>query len=408
MTTLDPHLIRQDFPILDQNINGNPLIYLDNAATSQTPRQVIEASTHYYSSINANIHRAAHKLAREATIAHEAARKTIATHLNAEHEHEIIFTAGTTDSINLVSNTLALSGKITTGDTIIISTLEHHSNIVPWQMLCQRTGASLKIIPVHDDGTLDMEAYQDMLNDSVKMVAVNHVSNSLGTINPVETIISLAKQHDALVLIDGAQAAPHMNIDLQAMGCDFYTFSAHKIYGPTGIGILYGLENILNELPPWRGGGEMIKEVTFDHTTYNDLPFKYEAGTPDIEGAIAMATAIDYMNTLGMENIAAHERKLEQRATAALQDIEGIKIYGTAPHKAAVVSFLIEGIHHYDLGTLLDQMGVAVRTGHHCCQPLMARFGITGTVRASFAAYNTEQEVDNFIAAVKKAAMMLR
>ena len=408
MPGLDPHTIRQDFPILDQNINGNPLVYLDNAATSQTPKQVMEASTHYYTKINANIHRAVYKLAREATSAHEAARKTIATYLNAEHEHEIIFTAGTTDSINLVSNTLALSGKISRGDTIIISAMEHHSNIVPWQMLCQRSGASLKIIPVHDDGTLDMEAYQDMLNDTVKMVAVNHVSNSLGTINPVHSIISQAKQYNALVLIDGAQAAPHMNIDVQAIGCDFYTFSAHKIYGPTGIGILYGLENILNELPPWRGGGEMIKEVTFDHTTYNDLPFKYEAGTPDIEGAIAMAAAINYMNTLGMENIAAHENKLEQRATAALQDIEGIKLYGTSPDKAAVVSFLIEGIHHYDLGTLLDQMGIAVRTGHHCCQPLMARFGITGTVRASFAAYNTEQEVDSFIAAVKKAAMMLR
>ena len=408
MPGIDPQSIRQDFPILDQNINGKPLIYLDNAATSQTPKQVIDASVHYYTKINANIHRAAHKLAREATIAHEAARKTIASHLNAAHTHEIIFTSGTTDSINLVSNTLALSGKISNGDTIIISGLEHHSNIVPWQMLCQRTGATLQIIPVLDDGTLDMDAYQDLLKNRVKIVAISHVSNSLGTINPVETIISLAKQHGALVLVDGAQSAPHLKIDLQALGCDFYTFSGHKTYGPTGIGILYGRENILNELPPWRGGGEMIKEVTFEHTTYNELPFKYEAGTPDIEGAIALAAAIDYMNTLGMENITAHEKALEQHATASLQDIKGIKIYGTAPDKAAVVSFLIEGIHQYDLGTLLDQMGVAVRTGHHCCQPLMARFGITGTVRASFAAYNTEQEVDGFIAAVKKASMMLR
>lgn len=408
MPAFDPLSIRKDFPILDQEINGKPLVYLDNAATSQTPRQVMAASSHYYSHINANIHRAVHKLARDATSAHEAARHTVAAHLNAAHDHEIIFTSGTTDSINLVSNTLALSGKIASGDNIIISAMEHHSNIVPWQMLCQRTGAHLKIIPVLDDGTLDINAYQAMLSDSVKVVAITHVSNALGTINPVESITSLAKQHGALVLIDGAQAAPHMAIDLQAIGCDFYAFSGHKIYGPTGIGILYGRESILIELPPWRGGGEMIKEVTFEHTTYNDLPFKYEAGTPDIEGAISMAAAIDYMNNLGMENIASHEGRLGEQTSAALQHIDGIKFYGSAANKAAVVSFLIEGIHHYDLGTLLDQMGVAVRTGHHCCQPLMARYGITGTVRASFAAYNTEQEVGQFAAAVQKAAAMLR
>lgn len=408
MAAIDPLSVRKDFPILDQEINGNPLVYLDNAATSQTPRQVIAASTRYYTHINANIHRAVHKLARDATMAHEAARNTIATHLNAEHSHEIIFTSGTTDSINLVSNTLALSGKIASGDSIVISAMEHHANIVPWQMLCQRTGADLKIIPVLDDGTLDIEAYKGMLNERVKIVALTHVSNALGTINPVKSITTLAKKHHALVLIDGAQAAPHMNIDVQDLGCDFYVFSAHKIYGPTGTGILYGRENILNELPPWRGGGEMIKEVTFEHTTYNELPFKYEAGTPDIEGAIAMAAAIDYMNDLGLENIAAHEKTLEQRTTAALQDIDGIKFYGTAANKAAVVSFLLEGIHHYDLGTLLDQMGIAVRTGHHCCQPLMARYGVTGTVRASFAVYNTEQEVEQFAAAVQKAAAMLR
>lgn len=407
MSAFSPAEIRQDFPILDQEINGKPLIYLDNAATSQTPRQVVEASARYYASINANIHRAAHKLAREATMAHEAARSTVAAHLHASHDHEIIFTSGTTDAVNLVSNTLALSGKITTGDTVIISGLEHHSNIVPWQMLCQRTGAELKIIPVLDDGTLDMQAYQELLNSQVKLVAVNHVSNALGTINPIQNIISLAKEHGALTLIDGAQAAPHLSIDVQALGCDFYAFSGHKIYGPTGIGILYGRESIMNELPPWRGGGEMIKEVTFEHTTYNELPFKFEAGTPDIEGAVALAAAIDYMNSLGMENIAAHEKSLQERATAALNEIDGIKIYGTTPDKAAVISFRIDGIHHYDLGTLLDQMGVAVRTGHHCCQPLMARFGITGTVRASFAAYNTEADVDQLVAAVKKSAMML-
>jgi len=407
MSGFNPQIIRNDFPILDQVINGKPLVYLDNAATTQTPRQVVDTISHYYGKINSNIHRAAHKLAREATVAHEAARATISTHLNTAHEHEIIFTSGTTDSINLVSNTLALSGKISAGDSVIISGLEHHSNIVPWQMLCQRTGATLKVIPVLDDGTLDMEAYGALLDDTVKLVAVSHVSNALGTINPIQQIISLAKKQDALVLIDGAQAAPHLKIDVQALACDFYVFSGHKVYGPTGIGILYGREQILNELPPWRGGGEMIKEVTFEHTTYNDLPFKFEAGTPDIEGAISLAAALDYMNSLGMKNIAAHELNLQQRATAGLSEINGMKLYGTATEKSAVVSFLIEGIHHYDLGTLLDQMGVAVRTGHHCCQPLMARFGITGTVRASFAAYNTEEEADALIEAVKKAALML-
>ena len=311
MPLFDSQCIRADFPILDQEINGKPLVYLDNAATSQTPQQVIDASVNYYTKINSNIHRGAHKLAREATLAHEAARSTVAQHLNSKHEHEIIFTSGTTDGINLVSNTLSLSGKITAGDTIIISGLEHHSNIVPWQMLCERTGAELKIIPVLDDGTLDMARYQSLLNDRVKLVAVSHVSNALGTINPVHEIIRAAKEYGALVLLDGAQATPHLQIDVQELGCDFYAFSGHKFYGPTGIGVLYGKEDILTELPPWRGGGEMIKEVTFDGTTYNDLPFKYEAGRPDIEGAIALAAALDYMNALGMENIAAHERSLQ-------------------------------------------------------------------------------------------------
>ncbi len=408
MPDFDPLSIRNDFPILQQEINGKPLVYLDNAATSQTPRQVVDASTRYYSRTNANIHRAAHKLAREATAAHEAARSTVAKHLNTTHDHEIIFTSGTTDAINLVSNTLALSEQISSDDSIIISGLEHHSNIVPWQILCQRTGAALKVIPVLDDGTLDMNAYSALLAESsVKLVAVNHVSNALGTINPVQTIISKAKAQGALVLIDGAQAAPHLTIDVQALGCDFYAFSGHKVYGPTGIGVLYGRETILNALPPWRGGGEMIKEVTFEHTTYNELPFKYEAGTPDIEGAIALAAAIDYMNALGMESIAAHEKSLQELATSALLELPDIHIYGSTPEKAAVISFRLGNIHPYDLGTLMDQMGIAVRTGHHCCQPLMARFGITGTVRASFAAYNTEEEVAQFITAIKKSAMML-
>ena len=400
--------IRKDFPILQQEINGKALIYFDNAATSQTPLQVTNAATHYYQHNNANIHRAAHKLAREATLAHEQARTTIAKYLNTAHEHEVIFTSGTTDSINLVSNTLALSGKISASDSIIISGAEHHSNIVPWQMLCERTGAKLKVIPVCDDGTLDIDAYLQLLDDNVKVVAVNHVSNALGTINPVSEIIAAAKKHGALTLLDGAQATPHMQIDVQQLGCDFYAFSGHKVYGPTGIGILYGRSDILNELPPWRGGGEMIKEVSFEHTTYNELPFKFEAGTPDIEGAIALAAAINYMQGLGISNIASHERSLQEYTTSELNNIDGIQLYGTAPQKAAVVSFLIEGIHHYDLGTLLDQMGVAVRTGHHCCQPLMKRYGLTGTVRASFAAYNTEEEVHSFISAVKRASQMLK
>ena len=407
MATFDPHHIRKDFPILNQEINGKPLVYLDNAATCQTPQQVIDVSSHYYQQINSNIHRGAHKLAREATLAHEQARTTISKHLNTKHEHEVIFTSGTTDSINLVSNTLSLSGKIGHGDNVIISGLEHHSNIVPWQMLCERTGAELKVIPVLDNGTIDMDSFHTLIDGHTKLVAVSHVSNALGTINPVETIIASAKEHGSLVLLDGAQAAPHMSIDVQRLDCDFYAFSGHKTYGPTGIGVLYGKEDILTELPPWRGGGEMIKEVSFEHTTYNDLPFKYEAGTPDIEGAIALAAAIDYMNGLGMENIAAHEKALQERATKTLLEIDGIRLFGTAENKAAVVSFLIGDIHHYDLGMLMDQMGVALRTGHHCCQPLMARFGITGTARASFAAYNTEEDVDAFIQAVKKAASML-
>ena len=407
MSAFDPLHIRKDFPILNQEINGRPLVYLDNAATSQTPQQVADAITDYYGQINSNIHRSSHKLAREATLAHEAARTTVSRHLNSKHDHEIIFTSGTTDGINLISNTLSLSGKIARGDTVLISGLEHHSNIVPWQMLCERTGADLKIIPVLDDGTLDMEQFHSLLDSSVQLVAVNHVSNALGTINPVQEIITAAKKYNSLVLLDGAQAVPHMQIDVQALDCDFYVFSGHKIYGPTGIGALYGKEDILNELPPWRGGGEMIKEVTFEHTTYNDLPFKYEAGTPDIEGCIALAAAIDYMNFIGMEHIAAHEKSLQERATKALMEIDEIRLFGTAPDKAAVISFLVGDVHHYDLGTLMDQMGVALRTGHHCCQPLMARFDITGTARASFAAYNTEEEVDSFVAAVKKAVSML-
>lgn len=400
--------IRAQFPILHQEINGRPLVYLDNAATVQKPQCVLDVSQRYYSELNANIHRGVHYLSRKATDAHEAARTRIAKYLNAPHEHEVIFTSGTTDGINLVADTLSLSGKIASGDRILISGLEHHSNIVPWQMLCERTGAALDVIPITDSGEWDLSDIDSLLTENTKLVAVNQVSNALGTINPIDIVIAKAKKVGAWTLIDGAQSAPHMAVDVQAIGCDFFVFSGHKTYAPTGIGILWGRTELLEMLPPWRGGGEMIKQVTFEKTTYNGLPFKYEAGTPNIEGGIALAAALDWMLDIGLDTIAAHEDKLLTLATEAISEIEGIKIYGTAPNKASVLSFGIEGIHHFDLGTLMDQMGVGVRTGHHCCQPLMQRFGITGTTRASFAVYNTEREVEALITAVKKASMMLR
>jgi len=323
------------------------------------------------------------------------------------HSHEIIFTSGTTDGINLISTAITLSGDIIAGDRILISGLEHHSNIVPWQMLCEQTGAELDIIPITDKGEWDLSNLNQLITPRTKVVAISHISNALGTINPIEEVISKAKEIEALVLVDGAQSAAHMQIDVQALGCDFYVFSGHKCYAPTGIGVLWGKEEILNQLPPYKGGGEMIKLVTFEKTTYNELPFKYEAGTPNIEGAIALAAAFDWMNEIGLDNMANHEDHLLELATKAIKEISGVKIYGISENKSAVLSFNVEGIHHYDLGTLLDQMGVAVRTGHHCCQPLMARYSIQGTVRASFAVYNTEQDVQNFIAALKKACMML-
>lgn len=398
-----PTSLRDDFPILSQPVNGKPLVYLDNAATSHTPRQVVAASAHYYEKLNSNIHRGTHFLARAATEAHEAARITIAKHLNAPSPDEIIFTSGTTDGINLLANILPLSP----GQEILISTLEHHSNIVPWQMLAQRTGASVKIIPCDENGILDQDAFQNLLSEKTKILALTWVSNAFGTINPVVEMTAAAKKNGTTVLIDAAQAIPHMPIDVQALGADFIVFSGHKAYAPTGIGILWGKLNLLNTLPPWRGGGEMIKEVTFQSTTYNDPPFKYEAGTPDIEGAIALAAALDYINTIGIREIQAHEQHLIATAAIALSEIPGIRLYGP-PDRACSLSFTIEGIHHYDLGTLIDQMGIAVRTGHHCCQPLMARFGITGTTRASFALYNTLQDIESLAAALKKAAAMLR
>jgi len=407
VSAVDPYQIRSDFPILSQEINGKPLVYLDNAATSQKPLCVLESSRDYYEKINSNIHRGVHKLSQAATAAHEAARDTIAKHLNATRPEEIIFTSGTTDSINLVASALGRSGLLEAGDEIIISGLEHHSNTVPWQMLCERLGITLKIIPVLDDGTLDLEIFEQLLSQKTKVVSVNHVSNAFGTVNNIAHICSQAKKVGALTFVDGAQSVPHFSIDLQLLDCDFYAFSGHKIYGPTGVGVLFGKYDLLCELPPWRGGGEMIKEVTFERTTYNEPPFKFEAGTPNIEGGIALATAFDYVNNLGVNKIASHEEKLIRRAADILADFENITLYGPGDRIGAI-SFNFDGIHHYDLGTLLDQMGFALRTGHHCCQPLMARFGVTGTLRASFAAYNTLEEVESFGEALQKALMMLR
>jgi len=401
-------LLLADFLILDQPIHGQPLVYLDDAATTQKPMAVLLASRHYYETINSNIHRGTHQLARAATAAFENARKTVATHLNAATPDEVIFTSGTTGGINLVANILSLSGKIGPGDEVLISTLEHHSNIVPWQMLCQRTGATLKVIPCHDDGTLDQDAFRTLLaQGNVKILAVTWISNAFGTVNPVAEMTRAAKEAGAFVLIDAAQSIAHLPVDVQALGADFLAFSGHKVYAPTGTGVLWGRAALLDELPPWQGGGEMIKEVTFAHTTYNEVPFKYEAGTPNIEGAIALEDAFDYVNEIGIEAIHAHEEMLIRTAAAALADIPGIRFYGPAD-RAGSLSFNIEGLHHYDIGTLLDQLGVAVRTGHHCCQPLMTRFGITGTVRASFALYNTAHDIEVLAAATKKAVGMLR
>jgi len=407
VSLLDPYALRPDFPILSQTVHGKPLVYLDNAATSQKPIAVLEASRRYYEGFNSNIHRGVHHLSQCATAAHEAARSTIASHLNASRPEEIIFTSGTTDSINIIASSLGRSDLFTEGDEIIISGLEHHSNTVPWQMLCERLGLNLKIIPVLDDGTLDLGSYSQLITNRTKLVAVNHVSNAFGTVNKIKTICAQAHAAGSLVLIDGAQSAPHFAIDLQKLDCDFYAFSGHKVYGPTGIGILYGKHDLLMQIAPARGGGEMIKEVRFEKTTYNDPPFKFEAGTPNIEGGIALAAAFDYVNNLGIERIAAHEKLLIEAAAAAICDLDGAHLYGPSDRVGAL-SFSFEGIHHYDLGTLIDQMGFALRTGHHCCQPLMSRFGISGTLRASFAAYNTLEEVERLAEALAKCLRMLR
>ena len=405
-TTFDITQIRADFPILQRQVNGQPLVYLDNAATSQTPLAVIDAISDYYKHTNANIHRGVHALSQEATDQFEAARQKIQTHFNAAQAHEIIFTSGTTHSINLVANGFA--SFLEKGDELIVSALEHHANIVPWQMLCERTGAQLKVIPITEDGTLDMSVYADLLGDRTKVVFVNHVSNALGIINPIEEIIEKAHAVGAAVLIDGAQATPHIIPDVQALDVEFYTTSAHKICGPTGMGALYGKEAWLRKLPPYQGGGEMIDQVTFEKTTYADLPHKFEAGTPNIAGGVGFGAAVDYMNNIGFDAIATHENDLMRHATGKLRKIEGLHIYGDVDNKVAVISFNVEGLHPYDIGTLLDKMGIAVRTGHHCCQPIMDHFQIPGTVRASFAFYNTHEEVARFIAGVEKAGGMLR
>ncbi|MGK0495115.1 MAG: cysteine desulfurase/selenocysteine lyase [Maribacter sp.] len=397
--------IREDFPILKREVNGKPLVYLDNAATSQTPQQVIDVIVDYYSNYNANIHRGVHALSQEATDKYEQARIKIQKHFNAKHAHEIIYTSGTTHSINIVAN--GFSAFIKKGDEVLVSAMEHHSNIVPWQMLCERTGAVLKVIPMNQEGELLMDVYDTLLSDKTKLVFCNHISNALGTINPIEEIISKAHSVGAAVLIDGAQAAPHLVADMQGLDVDFYTVSAHKICGPTGVGMLYGKEEWLNKLPPYHGGGEMIAEVTFEKTTYAGLPHKFEAGTPNICGGIAFGAALDYMNAIGFKNIAGYEHELLEYATEELLKIDGLKIYGTAQQKTSVISFNINGVHPYDIGTILDKLGIAVRTGHHCAQPIMDFYKIPGTVRASFSFYNTKQEVDVLVAGVKRATAML-
>lgn len=403
---MDIQKIRKDFPILKREVNGKPLVYFDNAATSQTPVQVIDTIVDYYQNYNANIHRGAHTLSQEATDAYEAARQKIQKHFNAANPYEIIFTSGTTHSINIVSNGYAQ--LLSKGDELIVSALEHHSNIVPWQMLCEKIGAILKVIPMNQDGVLVMEEYDRLLSNKTRLVFVNHVSNALGTVNPIEEIINKAHAVGAEVLIDGAQAAPHVKADVQALDVDYYVTSAHKLCGPTGIGMLYGKQSALKRLPPYQGGGEMIAEVTFEKTTYADLPHKFEAGTPNIAGGIAFGAALDYINAIGMEQIAAYEEELLSYATASLKKIPGIKIYGIAPKKTSVISFNVEAIHPYDIGSILDKLGIAVRTGHHCAQPIMDYYKIPGTVRASFSFYNTIEEIDSMMEALKKAIQMLQ
>ena len=405
--TLDIQKIRADFPVLDQQVNGSPLIYFDNAATTQKPKSVIDALSHYYASDNANIHRGIHALAERATTAFELTRTKIKEFINAPSSDQIILTAGTTGSINLVAQTFGRA-NFSKGDKILISNLEHHSNIVPWQMIAEEKGAIIEVIPVDERGVLDLEAFRNLLDASVKLVAVNHVSNAIGTINPIAEMIQLAHAHGAKVMIDGAQSIAHLDIDVQALDIDFFAFSAHKLFGPTGVGVLFGKRELLESMPPYQGGGEMIKEVSFEGTTYNELPYKFEAGTPNIADVIALSAAIDYVNALSKEALFMQELALLAYATEQLSTIPGLRIIGTAPDKIAVISFVMDGIHPQDLGVLLDKFGIAIRTGHHCVQPLMKRFGLPGTCRASFAFYNTFEEIDLFVKALRRSINMLQ
>lgn len=403
---LDIAKIRADFPILHQKVNGRPLVYFDNAASTQKPQVVIDAISEYYSTINSNIHRGVHHLSQLATDAYEVTREKVRTYLNAEKVHEIIFTKGTTDSINLVASSMS-QGFVRAGDEVLISALEHHSNIVPWQMLCQRTGATLKVAPINEHGEIVMNEYKALLNEKTRVVAFNHVSNALGTINPAKKMIAMAHEVGAVALVDGAQSVAHMTLDMQDLDADFYAFSSHKIYGPTGVGILYGKESLLEELPPYQGGGEMIKSVSFEKTTYADLPHKFEAGTPNIEAGIVLGTALDYVNSIGLDNIAAYENELLQYGHERLSEFEGMRFIGTAQNKASVISFLLGNIHPYDAGVILDKLGIAVRTGHHCTQPIMDFYNIPGTARASFSFYNTKEEIDLLVEGLRKVEQML-
>lgn len=412
---LDIEKIRADFPILHREVNGKPLVYFDNGATSQKPKLVIDAINKYYTYENSNIHRGIHTLSQEATNAYEIARKKLQHFINAEYEHEVIFTKGTTDSINLIASSFGKK-HLKKGDEIIISTMEHHSNIVPWQMICEEKGATLKVIPINEKGEIIFEEFTKLITNKTRMVAVTHVSNTLGTVNPIKEIINYVRQHaplsgemeGAFILIDGAQAVPHTKVDVQALNCDFYVFSGHKMFGPTGVGILYGKESLLNDLPPYQGGGDMIKTVTFEKTTYNELPHKFEAGTPNIVGGIGLGVAVDYMNAIGIDKIEAYEHELLTYATEQIKQIVGVRIIGEATKKASVLSFVVEGTHPSDIGMIIDKLGIAIRTGHHCTEPLMNRFNIPGTARASFAFYNTFEEIDIFIAALNRAIKMLR
>ena len=401
----DIQKIREDFPILDREVYGKPLIYLDNGATTQKPRQVVEAITDEYYSVNANVHRGVHFLSQQATELHEASRETVRRFINARSSNEIVFTRGTTESINLLASSFADS-HMKEGDEVIVSVMEHHSNIVPWQLQAARKGIVLKVIPMNDRGELLLDEYEKLFSERTKLVSFAHVSNVLGTVNPAKEMIATAHAHGVPVLIDGAQSVPHMKVDVQDLDADFFAFSGHKIYGPTGVGVLYGKEEWLDKLPPYQGGGEMIQSVSFEKTTFNELPFKFEAGTPDYIGTTALAKALDYVSAIGMENIAAHEHELTLYAMQRLKEINGMRIFGEAEHKSSVISFLVGNIHHLDMGTLLDRLGIAVRTGHHCAQPLMIRMGIEGTVRASFGLYNTKEEIDMLAAGIERVSRM--